>query len=387
MPDGVCSGFDHHGTNLGEHNIWDVYHEMRLKCPVAHSDRYDGFWVLTRYDDVLAAIRNHETFSSAQGVRIPEGGRALPIDFDPPEHSAYRELFTAAFAPQQIKALLPFVRELVKELVGDLARDGGGDFVTAVAEPLPLRILTPLVGFSDETVSQLRRLTQVAMSADADTPLNDARRDIRELMAREIEEHRARPRPDHITTLLDSEVLGRPVTDDELVAALTSFAIAGHESTVSALASTAYILSSQPDVQDQVRQDPTCIPRFVEEVLRVRTPFHFFARTTTRLAQVGDVEIPAGERVLLSYAAANRDDDKFPGADEVDISRGARGHLAFGYGLHHCVGAPVARTELRVVVEELCALPPLRLDGEPEFTGIQRGSSLGYRRLPVRFAR
>ena len=281
---------------------------------------------------------------------------------------------------------MPFIRDLVSELVGDLARTGSGDFITAVAEPLPLRILTRLVGFSDETVAQLRRLTQAAMSADAATPLDDARREIRELMVHEIEQHRRCPRNDHITSLVHAEVQGRAITDDELVAVLTSSAIADHESTVSALGSTACVLASRQGLQDAVRQDPTCIPRFVEEVLRLRTPFHFFARATTRPARVGDVSIPAGEKVLLSYASANRDDEKFAGADDIDITRGARGHLAFGYGLHHCVGAPVARTELRLLVEKLCALPRLRLDGEPEFTGIQRGSSLGYRRLPVRFA-
>ncbi|MGQ4598215.1 cytochrome P450 [Nocardia sp. R6R-6] len=376
--------FDHHAADMGEHNIWETYAELRSRCPVAHSKSHGGFWILTRYEDVIAAARDHRTFSSANGVRVPEVGHSIPIDFDPPIHTAYRALFTSAFTPEKITGLGPLVRKTIKQLLGDLAEAKSADFVDTVAAPLPLRVLSELIGYSESTVSQFRELTQASFDEAATRPLHEARNPLRDLMAEEIAARRADPKPDYITTLLSAEIDGRPITDEELISTLTTFAIAGHETTVNALCNVAYLLGSSPDLQEQIRNDPAIIPRFVEESLRQHSPAHLFARTTTREVQVRDVVIPAGESVLLAYGSANRDEEKYPGGAEADVSRGARGHLAFGAGIHQCVGAPIARTELRILLEELRELPRIRLDGAPEYTGLEGGANLGFRRLPVR---
>jgi cytochrome P450 len=381
------SDFDHHAEDFSEASIWPTYQAMR-ECPVAHSQKHGGYWILTRYADVAAAARDHQSFSSAHGVRIPEvgPGRSIPLDFDPPVHTAYRALFAKAFTPDRVKELQPFVRRRIQELLTSFRSAGGGDVVAAIAEPLPLEILTEVVGFSPATVSRLRVLTRSSWQQVASLPLDVARTRIRELMLKEIAAHRASQPDDYLTWLLTAAVQDRPLTDDEIARTLISFAIAGHETTVNAIGNLIFVLVTEPGLQDQLHADTTVIPRFVEESLRLRTPAHMFGRWTTRPVRIGDAEIGAGEPVLLSFAAANRDEKQFPHAEEFDYVRGARGHLAFGAGIHLCVGAAFARLELRMLLHELRELPPLRLDGAVRFTKLEGGHHLGPRYLPVSFA-
>jgi cytochrome P450 len=381
------SDFDHHAEDFSEASIWPTYQAMR-KCPVAHSQRHGGYWILTRYADVAAAARDHQTFSSAHGVRIPEvgPGRSIPLDFDPPLHTDYRALFARAFTPDRVKELQPFVRQRIQNLLASFWSEGGGDVVAAIAEPLPLEILTEVVGFSPATVSRLRVLTRSSWQRVASMPLDVARTQIRELMLEEVAAHRASQPDNYLTWLLTATVEDRPLTDDEIARTLISFAIAGHETTVNAIGNLIYVLVTEPDLQGQLRADATAIPRFVEESLRWRTPAHMFGRRTTRPVRIGEVEIGADEPVLLSFAAANRDEEQFPHPEQFDHARGGRGHLAFGTGIHLCVGAAFARLELRMLLQELAGFPPLRLDGEVQFTKLEGGHHLGPRYLPVTFA-
>jgi len=384
--DSAWSDFDHHAASVGDDNIWPTYAKMRAQCPAAHSDRHGGYWILTRYSDVLTAVRDNETFSSAHGVRVPEvgPGRSIPLDFDPPLHADYRALFTAAFTPTRLKELQPFVRQLIRRLLAAFAAAGGGDAIAMIAEPLPLEILTQVVGFSPATVSRLRELTRNSWQKVASISLDDARAQIRELIREEVTAHRDELPDDYLTWLLTARVENRAITDDEIVRTLVSFAIAGHETTVNAIGNMIYLLVTETGVQARLRDDTGCIPRLVEESLRLRTPAHMFGRRTTREVQIGGTQMAAGEQVLLSFAAANRDEAQFPHAAEFDHVRGARNHLAFGAGIHVCVGAPFARLELRMLLEELRELPRLELDGEVEFSKLEGGHHMGPRHLPVR---
>jgi cytochrome P450 len=379
--------FDHHKNSY--ETVWSQYAEMRAKCPVAHSDQHGGFWVLTRYDDVKTAARDYATFSSGDGVRVPNvggGGQSLPLDTDPPMHTEYRRLFTQALTPERIRGMRPFLRDCVDELVTAFLEQGGGDAIADIAVVLPLRVLTEVIGFSEETVAQLPALTAASWTKIATVSLHEARTEIRKLIELEIERHRADDIDDELTKLLNSDVDGRPIEYGELIRILQAFATAGHETTTNALGGLLYTIAADDELQERLRTDPAQIPGFVEECLRVRSPAQQLGRITTKDVEIGGETIPAGERVLLSFAAANHDPSKFAEPDKLDLDRGAGGHLAFGWGIHQCVGAALARQELILLAEKFCSLPHrIRLADVPESGTTQGGIHLGLRTLPISF--
>lgn len=379
---------DPYDPALTHPGVWEVYDEVREPGPVAHSAARGGFYVLGRFDDVRTALRDPATFSSASGHRIPTDGtqKAPPIDFDPPLHTAYRRLMGPALDPRRVRALQPFLRARVEALVGDFVAAGGGDFVAAVALPLPLQVLIEIVGFSPGSVARFREVTEDLWSGMTATTPGEAVAAIFELMYAEMADHRARRPDDYLTWLLDADVDGRPVSDDEIAGTLASLAVAGHETTMNSAGTLVHLLAADDALQAGLRAAPERAGDYVEEMLRLRSPAQNFARRTTREVDVDGTVIPAGAAVLLSYAAANRDPRQFPRPDEFDVSRAGRRHLAFGWGIHLCIGAALARAELRMLLECLVGHPPFRLDGEVEYGTLQGGNHLGPRRLPLRFA-
>jgi cytochrome P450 len=219
----------------------------------------------------------------------------------------------------------------------------------------------------------------------------EARAQIAALMRHELAEHRANRPDDFVSQLLveqfEDEGGPRALTEDELARILTTFAVAGHETTMNAASTLVHLLSSELPAQDRLRADPALAPRYVEELLRYRTPSQNFARRTTCPVTVEGTEIPADDAVLLSYAAANRDPDRFPDPDRFDPDRDARGHLAFGWGIHLCLGATLARAELAVLLETLCGHPRLLPAGPATWGPLQGGNHIGLTHLPLRFER
>jgi cytochrome P450 len=382
--------FDPYDARLGEPGVWVAYTALQEAGGIAHSEKRGGFWMMSRYDEVRSALRDPDTFSSASGHRLPTDGTqgSIPIDFDRPLHTDYRRVMTQAVSPPRVREMRPFLQRTIHDLLSAFHEGGGGDFVRLVGLPLPLQVLTELVGFSPDTVAQFRELTEAMWARVAVVDFAEARSEIAALMHHELDAHR-RDRPDDfITQLLDASVGkdgGRPLTEDEQARILTTFAVAGHETTMNASSTLVHLLASDPDLQARLRADPTLAPRFVEEMLRFRTPSQNFARRTTCPVTVGDVEIPAGDAVLLSYAAANRDPARFPDPNQFDPDRDARGHLAFGWGIHQCMGAALARAELVILLETLCEYPPLHAAGPAAWGPLQGGNHLGLKRLPLHF--
>ncbi|WP_199434228.1 cytochrome P450 [Qaidamihabitans albus] len=389
--DAATVDLDPYSPDLTEPGVWDVYETARAAGPAAWSERRGGFWVVTNFDDVRAALRDPQTFSSASGHRIPTDGnqRAIPIDFDPPLHTAYRRLMTEALSPARVREMKPFLERTIADLVDRFVEAGGGDFVRDVALPLPLVVLTELVGFDTETVQKFREVTEqmwAGLAADEEeVDFTGARARIYDLMRAEIAEHRASGREDFVTDLLDAEVDGRPLSEDEMISILATFAVAGHETTMNSASTLVHLLVAEPDHQDRLRANPDLAPRYVEEMLRHRSPAQNFARRTTCPVTVGGQDIAEGDAVLLSLAAANRDPGRFPDPDRFDPDRDARGHLGFGWGIHQCLGAALARSELAILLWRLCAHPPLAAAGEVRWSGLQGGNHLGPTTLPVRF--
>lgn len=384
-------GFDPYDSELTEPSVWDAYAAARATGRAARSECRGGFWLLTGYDDVRTALRDPATFSSAFGHRIPTDGsqRAVPIDFDPPQHTAYRRLMTEALSPGRVRSMRPFLEETVTALVQRFADHGGGDFIRDVALPLPLLVLTELVGFSTDTVHQFRGITEdmwTQLGADADdVDFTGARRRIYDLMRGELADRRRRPTPDFVTALVDADVDGHPLTEDEQVSVLATLAVAGHETTMNSAGTLVYLLVEQPGRQDHLRRHPELVPRFVEEMLRHRSPAQNFARRVTCPVTIADRTFEEGDTVLLSFAAANRDPDRFADPDHFDPDRDPRGHLGFGWGIHQCLGAALARAELTILLTTLTTHPPLRAAGEARWSGLQGGNHLGPTSLPVRF--
>ncbi|MHA3700877.1 cytochrome P450 [Jatrophihabitans sp. YIM 134969] len=379
--------FDPYDPTLTHPAVWPAYEDLRDAGAVCRSDSHGGFHLMGRFDDIRAALRDPITFSSASGHRIPTDGsqKSVPIDFDPPLHTAYRRLLTHALDPARVRALQPFLRATIERLVDDFIAAGGGDFVNAVALPLPLQVLVEVVGFSPDTVGRFRRITEDLWGDMTAMTFTEAAAAIYALMAEEIADHRERRPDDFVTWLLSAEVDGRPLRDDEMAGSLASLAVAGHETTMNAASTMVHLLAERPTLQEALREAPERAPDFVEEMLRLRSPAQNFARRTTRDVEVDGHVIPEGSGVLLSYAAGNRDDRHFPSPDEFDIDRASRGHLAFGWGIHQCVGAALARSELRLLAETLAARAPFTLDGEVVYSSLQGGNHLGPTYLPIRF--
>jgi len=377
--------FDHHAITDAE-AAWGTYDQLRDQG-VTHSREHGGFYVLSRYEHVLAALRDPDTFASGQGTRIPAigDGMIIPLDFDPPGHTAYRALITEHVTPESVRGMVPGLREMIDGLIDGFHAKGGGDWVAAVGLPLPLNVLVQVVGFAPETVAQFRDLTAQSWKQISEQDLFAARAGLFELVRRELQRHRETRPDDYITSLIGKEIDGRPITDDELQRLLLAFAVAGHETTMNASGSMLRYLVEDPARQGRLREKPELIPAFVEEVLRYSSPVQCIGRCTTRDVEIGGVRIPAGSRVLLVYAGANRDTARFDHADAFDVDRGAAGHLAFGFGRHQCAGALLARTELRLVLEKLVTMPEVEYAGAPDFGGLEGGAMSGPSYLPLRF--
>lgn len=382
------TSFDHNSSELSEDSVWAAYSELRSEAPVARSPHHGGYVVLSRYADVKAALKDPGTFRSGNGHRIPEVGtpRVIPLDYDGQLHKDYRAAMARAVEPRRVRTLQPFVTTAVEELVAAFHDAGGGDVVAAISLPLPLRVLTRIVGFAKDTVTQFRTTTERMWERINEVDYDEARREIRALIDAEIARHRAEDIDDYITELLGMTVEDRPIDDDDVARILISLAVAGHETTMNATSSMFWLLASDPALQKRIRTDPTTRPAFVEEVLRVRSPVQNLARQTTREVEVDGRIVPAQTSVLLSYAAANRDGSEFSHPDEVDLEQSSRRHLAFGFGIHQCIGAPLVRAEMVALLAAFAARPRIVLDGEATFEGLQGGMHFGPTRVPLRFA-
>lgn len=384
---GGAATFDPYDPALGEPGVWEVYEQLRAEGAVVWSEERGGFWTLTGFDDVRGALRDPSTFASGWGHRLPTDGthRSIPIDTDAPLHTFYREIMGLALNPTRIREMAPFLRTMVSTIVSDYYANGGGDAVRAISLAIPLQVLTEVVGFSHETVERFRELTEEMWSKVPALPFTEARAAIFELMEEEVERHRREPTDDFVNALLSINVGDRPIEPDERVRILGTLAVAGHESTMNTISLLLHMLAENPDLQLRLRENPSIALSYVEEILRLRAPVQNIARRATCPVSVSDQQIDEGSSVLLSFAGANRDPAKFSRPTEFVPDRPERGHLGFGWGVHQCMGAALVRSELTMLLEELCRYPLFHIDGEVTWSPLQGGTHLGPAVLPLRF--
>lgn len=349
----------------------EIFEESRAKCPVAHSQAHNGFYMLLNYDDVKRAMTDHKTFSSVPQVLRPMLPRKpIPaLEMDPPQHGSWRAIFNNAITPRTAGAMESFVRADVNRHIDQFIARGSCDLVHELAEPVPAETICRLVGIDDGLVTKVREAA-LAMFAAQGNPEEFGRRQavFAALTLPEVHARRRNPRDDYLTRLATFDIEGRPLDDEDYVGLFAAFLGAGHHSTTSAMASLIYEVFSRPAVRDELKTEPRKILTAVEEVLRLRPPFFGFFRRTTKDIEVSGVEIPAECDVYMGWAAANRDPKAFPTPDALKIDRYPNRHLTFGFGIHTCPGASLARMELRVLLEELLRrIPDLNISAVPEY--------------------
>lgn len=369
------------------------YARLRQQCPVAHSEAWGGFWALTRHDDVAAAAADWRTFTTSKQNVVPKvafTGRRPPLHLDPPEHTPYRRALAPLLGEKQVARLEPVIRDTSRRLLAAMVERGGGDIVADFSAPMPIATFAHWMNLAPDAVEQLteagRRYNIAVQSNDVEATketslyLYDMARGV-------IADRRAEPLPpeeDATSALLAARVDGEPLPDEMIVGTIRQVLVVGIIAPSVMIGSIAVHLGRDQALQSQLRADPTLVPAALEEFLRLYTPYRGFARTPLHDVTIRGRTIPKDEPIALIYASANRDAAVFPEPDQFRIDRpNIRDSIAFGRGPHMCVGAPLARLELTVALEELLAASPgFFLDGEPRQT---RFPEIGALSVPVRF--
>ena len=343
-----------------------LYAALREHDPVHHVPDGD-FWVLTRHRDVLAAVRDPETFSSAGGLtvqydeleRIGLQDNPPMVMTDPPSHTEFRRLVSRGFTPRQVGAAEPLVRAYVVERVEQLRDDGGGDVVARLFKPLPSMVVAHYLGVPEADRPRFDTWTDAIVAASSTGSYADVTDAVTELMTYFtwlVDHRREHPEDDTVSHLVAAGEAEDPDGLVRILAFTFTMVTGGNDTTTGLLGSGIQLLAQRPDQRGPALEDPAAA---VEELLRLTSPVQGLARTTTRDVAVGGTTIPAGRKVLMCYAAANRDREVFGAdAEELDVTRQPRQVLTFSHGPHHCLGAAAARMTARVALEELLTRIP-----------------------------
>ncbi|MEB3371877.1 cytochrome P450 [Saccharopolyspora mangrovi] len=371
----------------------DVYTRLRDECPVAWSDRFGGFYALTRFKDVTESALDWHTFTSAQKTPIPDATSPdrpprAPAEVDPPFHTAYRDLLNRFFTPEYIRRIEPVIRRTARDLIGRCVSLGEVDAVASFTFYMPIQVQCIFLGISVEDADRIKttinRIIDAGAAGDTETH-KAANDDIYDYIYQVLATRKKAPHDpnDLISAMIYEEVDGRRLTDDDIAGTIRLFLQAGHGTTTNMLGSIIRHVAENSEDQKRLRNEPKLIPQAIEEMLRVWTPVRLVGRKTTRDVEIEGRTIPQGSRVGLMVSAANLDERKFDHADKVDFDRKPNPHIAFGFGPHRCVGASLAREQLRIAAEELLSMTDdFELTGEPEAS---TWTHLGPSKLPVRF--
>lgn len=338
-----------------------AYQSAQRKCPVHQLQMPDGgkFWAVIGEPELDSVLKNHAQFSS----EIYHFGDqpAIPIEMDPPLHTEFRQLLNKFINPASSKLLESDIRRYVIEALVPFVAAGGGD-IAPLARALPMRVLCRLMGMPDDEAAELARTQAQLAPADMVATGEEAAKarfagliPVLEHGRKLIAARRAKPEADLVSGLLEGVIQGRPITDDEVLQMLKLVLLAGHETTGGAIAGATLLLAQHPESQSKLRADTEAIPRAVEECLRVENPVQTLDRKVVADIELGGASMKAGDVVMTMYGAANFDERKVKCPANFDIDRRPNQHLTFGRGIHACLGAPLARMEIRIFLEEILA--------------------------------
>jgi cytochrome P450 len=375
---------------------YPVYRRLRDEAPIYHDERRD-VWAFSRFDDVLAAAKDWETFSSSAGetgndvddtyqLFLPAGDLAAS---DPPLHSRLRSALRLAFSPSALRARFePVVRDRVHRLIDAIADTGSADFARDLARPLPALTMFAWFGFPEADHPHLlgwfeAMLQRVPGERALPPTALEGRDRMREYVLAAATERRMKPRGDLMTFLVQANDSGE-ISNDELLGSSLLLFMAGITTTSGLISNSLFHLDRFPEQRELLRRDPAIIPAAIEELLRFDAPIQALARNTTRDVETHGTVIPSGARVCLLWGSANRDERRWPDPDTLDLTRHPLRHVAFGEGIHHCLGAPLARLEAKVLFEDLFRRIPTYAVCGP-IVRLPTPTDRGLESLPVEF--
>ncbi|MPY91888.1 MAG: cytochrome P450 [Acidimicrobiia bacterium] len=386
-----ATDFDHHDQRYAEAapSIWA---ELRQRCPVAHTDRFHGAWMPVRYEDIAAVAYDTATFSSRSVVlndRRPEEISFVspPITSDPPQHTAHRRVLLPQFTPQKVEELAAFTRAGCERRLDTVLEGGRADAAVDYAQHIPVMVTARMLGLPDSDADQFRAwVNEILVEGPVDIEVGRrATYEVIDYFRDQVEDRRRRGGGDDLVAwVADAEIDGRPVEEKEQLGMLFLLLLAGIDTTWSTLGASLWHLAAHPGDQDRLRADPDLLVTAIEEFLRFYAPVSV-SRVIARDAEIGGCPVGGGKRVALAFPAANRDPDVFPDADTLVLDRAENRHLAFGLGVHRCLGSNLARMVLREALGAWMArTPPFRLDDDAPVTWTG-GQVRGPRAVPVVF--
>ncbi len=379
----------------------EAFRTLRLEDPVhRHKENPGGpgFWAVTRYADVVTVSKDPGLFSSYRGgTNIPDYPpddmamiRMMMVNMDPPQHGKFRKLARTGFTPRIVAQMEPKIRVAAAAIVDEVAGLGRCDFVTKIAAELPLQVIADLLGIPQEDRHRVFNWSNRLIGFDDpefQTSIEDAKIAAAEvwMYANQLAMMRkGTPGEDMVSVLMNAVVDGERLTEMEFDGFFLLLAVAGNETTRNLISGGMLALIEHPEQRARLIADPSLIPSAVEEMLRWVSPVMHFRRTATRDTELGGKKIAEGDKVVMYYPSANRDEQVFPGGDRFDVGRTPNEHLAFGAGEHFCLGASLARLEIRIIFEEIIRrLPDIELAGPVR--RLRSNFINGFKEIPVQF--
>jgi len=413
--------FNQFSPEYGPH-FKDIYGHMRAHCPVAHTDEVGGFWVVTRYADIMRVARDYEAFSSRYGVFTssvnPDTPRAgfglhgeertgplaayppgpngeaprlsfLPLELDPPLHGPYRKAIDPLFSPHAVTELAPWLLALTDQLIDAIIEKGEGDFSRDLSTPLTSIYTMKVLGLPLEDWSDYAWFIQSATGGSSSVQprtKNLSERELRERVAAEVVRQRTQPMAGGaITHLLDATVDGRKLDSWEIEAYIWLM-VGNPDATQACMGSSFVWLSRNPEQRRRLAETPHLMPHAIEEFLRVFPPVHAFSRAVMHDVELAGQSLKAGDRLLLCWVSGNLDETEFENPEEVDFDRANKRHIAFGLGPHRCIAADVVRLELRVMFEQILSrMPDFRVEEAGLRPSPVPAAVAGYEHVPFTF--
>ena len=379
--------------NQNAHQIWD---QLRGTCPVAHTDRYGGAWLPVTHADVSAVARDTDHFSSEgavlanrppreEWVTLAPIGAAPPITSDPPFHADARRLLLPAFSPQVVAEWEPEIRRLCNELIDNMGDIDTVDAAVQYAQNIPVYVIARMLGLPLEDSDYFRETVHMVLE-EIGAEFGERQGAFEKLdayLSMHVQDHIDNPKDDLIGFLLNAKIYDQPLSPQHVVGTIILLMVAGIDTTWSSIGSSIWHLAQHPSDLQRMVNEPELLPTAIEELLRMYAPVTM-ARIVSQDAEIGGCPVKRGESVLLPFPAANRDPEVSPDADKVIIDREENRHVAFGLGIHRCLGSNLARLELRVAVQVFIQRFPKFELADPSTVTWSLGQVRGPRKLPVR---
>ncbi|HEU5367232.1 MAG TPA: cytochrome P450 [Ktedonobacterales bacterium] len=383
------------------------YRSMRATQPV-HYREQEECWEVFRYDDVLQVLSDHETFSSAfrsgDGVVRPNAEKAPTppiastiIALDPPRHDQLRGLVAHDFTPRTLARLTPRITQIANDLLDQVTPTGSMDVVRDFSYPLPVMVIAEMLGLPPDERSRFKWWSDTFLAGSFKERIQarerglhgtaeEARKEMSGYFEEMLEQRRRQPGDDLMSKLIAARVDEQPLSQEELLGFCQLLLIAGNITTTNLIANAIICFDEHPEALERLRQTPQTLPRAIEEVLRYRSPVHFLGRRTTTTTRLGGQEIQAGQMILAWLASANRDEAQFPEPETFDIERAPNHHLSFGYDIHFCLGAHLARLEAKIgLAAMLERLSDMRRISETPLEMVNSDIIYGVKSLPLTF--